>query len=210
MQAWGELRDRRNAVRFGIAWAVFFTSLGICSLTVNYVDTRAGYRFTDPLHVLSPMDFTYAILGLEYFCVGLGLRHALRSPENWVRLGYCYSALFLLRTVTLLLVPLAAPEGAIPLTDPLVKLFTGGVHYHSNDLFFSGHTAFCFVNFFLVPRGWQRWVILAASLAVGAMLIVQRVHYGVDIVGAFMTAFIVSRLGVGKFFVLFPGRNKCL
>jgi len=97
----------------------------------------------------------------------------------------------------LLLVPLAVPEGAIPLADPLVKLFTGGVHYHSNDLFFSGHTAFCFVNFFLVPRGWRRWVIIAASLAVGTMLVVQRVHYTVDILGAY--AAVIAVIGLLHF-----------
>jgi hypothetical protein len=194
MLAWADLHDRRNALRFGIAWVVFLTALGLCSMTVNYMDGRAGQRLSDSLHVLQPVNFTYAILALEYLCIGIGMRHALRCPENFIRLGYCYSLLFFLRTISLLAVPLAAPEGAIPLTDPLVQLFTGGVYYHMNDLFFSGHTAFCFINFFLVPRGVQRWVILTCSVLVGTMLIVQRVHYTVDVLTSFVAVLILIGL----------------
>jgi len=90
MNAWADIKQRRYALRFAMAWAVFLASLALCSLTVNYVDTRAGYRFADPLHVLQPKDFTIAILALEYCCIALGLRYALRSPDRLIRLGYCY------------------------------------------------------------------------------------------------------------------------
>lgn len=194
MQGWAILKERQSAIRFGIAWIVFFLSLGLCSTIVNYVEARDGFIFEDPLHFFTPRDFTYFILLLEYLCVGLGLRHALRSPENFIRLGYCYSLLFLLRAITLLSVPLTVPTGAIPLADPLVQLFTGGIQYQNNDLFFSGHTAFCFINYFLVPKGKLRTVIITASIVVGILLIAQRVHYTVDVVCAFPAAIIAYGL----------------
>lgn len=185
------IEERQRSRRFLMAVVFFILCSLLCSVIVNFVDQRSGYMLYDPLHKLDPVDFTYAIVGIEYFCILFTLAHVIKKPGELIFGLYCYAFLMLLRSITLYSVALSAPQGIIPLRDPLVQVFTGGVSFQLNDLFFSGHTAFCFINFFLLPKGYSRYVILICSLLIGSMLIIQRVHYSWDVLFAFAACYMV-------------------
>ena len=149
------------------------------------IEGREGILLSDPLHIIKPHNFTLLILAAEYFAIGMGLWQALRTPSELMLFGTTCGFIMLLRMLTLVAVPLAPPAGSIPLRDPVVGFCTGGAQYQLNDLFFSGHTAFCFINSYFVRSKRQKTCIVLLSISIGIMLIIQRVHYTADIVFAF-------------------------
>lgn len=94
------------------------------------------------------------------------------------------------------LVPLEPPVDIIPLQDD----FLSGTFYDGRvllkDLFFSGHTASIAVLAFLIQdKKWSR-MILTMSIIVGSMLIMQHVHYTIDVVCAYMFAYLACTIGI--------------
>lgn len=85
--------------------------------------------------------------------------------------------------IALYLTPLEAPQGTIPLVDPIAHA-DGTVFVR--DLFFSGHTATTYLVFLVCRRAHWRWKALffAVAVATGAMVVVQKTHYTIDVFAA--------------------------
>lgn len=65
-----------------------------------------------------------------------------------------------------------------------------GKSFVSKDLFFSGHTAYMFVIFFCLRNKVEKILALAATFIVGALVLVQHVHYTIDVAIAPLFAFL--------------------
>ncbi len=98
-----------------------------------------------------------------------------------------------LRIAAMWATPLEAPPGMIPLEDPVVRLFGPG-RLLTKDLFFSGHTSTLFLLALTVPgRGWKA-LFVAATAAVAVGVLVQHVHYAIDVLAAPFFAYASVRL----------------
>lgn len=51
----------------------------------------------------------------------------------------------------------------------------------TKDLFFSGHTGTLFLLFLLVENKYLKTIFLAATILVGSAVLLQHVHYSVDV-----------------------------
>ena len=70
--------------------------------------------------------------------------------------------------------------------------------YLTKDLFFSGHTATTFLLvLYLWPRPRLRAVALAAHVLVVASVLLARLHYAIDVVGAWAITFALFALREG-------------
>ena len=102
--------------------------------------------------------------------------------------------------LTITLFPLDPPIKIVELVDPVLLPFYG--HSEINrDLFFSGHTSSAFVIFLILKKRWEKILALLATLVVAFLLLVQHIHYTIDVVFApffvylvFMLAKKVSRI----------------
>ena len=88
-----------------------------------------------------------------------------------------------MRFVTLSVVALDPPPGLIPLVDPLGSVFYGNAAI-TKDLFFSGHTATMVLIFLCLERRTDKIIALIAAFAVAYLLLVQHIHYTIDILAA--------------------------
>jgi membrane-associated phospholipid phosphatase len=64
----------------------------------------------------------------------------------------------------------------------------------NKDLFFSGHTATLFLIFLYLPGQPARRVFLPVILTVAMLLLLQHVHYTIDVVAAFPFAYAAFRM----------------
>jgi membrane-associated phospholipid phosphatase len=91
-----------------------------------------------------------------------------------------YGLMVFFRGAAMYLTPFNAPEKIIILHDPFVQFFgDGGIL--TKDLFFSGHTGTMFLIFLLVENKTLKTIFLVATILVGSAVLLQHVHYTIDV-----------------------------
>ncbi len=166
--------------------------------------------------VLEAVPYVAAVAHANYVLwlvvyVPLSLAFLAREPRRWVRFAVTGGIISLVRGATIAATGLGPPDPALagaglggrdPWQAWLELLSPWGVFAHgtaqaylTKDLFFSGHTA---TTFLLVLYLWphRRWraIALAAHVLVVASVLVARLHYTIDVVGAWAVTFAVYAL----------------
>jgi len=165
--------------------AALLTSVMLSKLRfLHFNETRAGRVLRDPLlNMLTPIDLSPLIFFLIYLGLICTIIVILPHPGRILIGMQVYAVYAALRMISMYIVPLEPPEGFIPLTDPLMHWASTG-NQLNKDLFFSGHTATMFICYLILPPGPWRKVFLAGVIVMGTCLIIQRVHYSIDVVAA--------------------------
>ena len=181
--AWASMTFR---LRLG---AVVLGLLGLLPVVpgfYHFIQARPGQRLADPLLALLPVhDVSALTFALIYGAIVATLAYLLPRPQRLLQALWAYYFLQLLRMLTLWLLPLEPPTTLLILHDPVMdRIFEVTTQPIVRDLFFSGHTA-TMVLLTLVGRGrkWH-WILGLMSVAVGVLVLVQRVHYSCDVLAA--------------------------
>ncbi len=165
------------------------------SFFLAWAEVREGFLFDDPiLQSITPHDYSTITFGITYGALLLMLGLSVRFPQQVVQLMQAYTLLLLLRTITIYLVPLLPPVHIIPLKDPFLDgfIYQGGVNLR--DLFFSGHVATLVLFALIVRPAFLKVGFFIAALAVSIFILLQHVHYSIDVMAAPLFAFIIFRL----------------
>ncbi|MBC7568210.1 MAG: hypothetical protein H7319_00555 [Spirosoma sp.] len=159
------------------------------------IEQKSGPVLNDwVLNQLPATDVSIAIFLIIWATAMLLLIRARRSPAVLMLFVYGYVIVSLSRMISITLVPLDPPIGLIPLIDPISNAFYGE-SYITKDLFYSGHTSTIFLMFLCFRERISRLLALIGSLAVGSLLLVQHVHYTIDVLGAFVFTYPLYWLG---------------
>ena len=100
----------------------------------------------------------------------------------------------LLRMTMMWALPLDPPITMIPLIDPVVSAVTSGGAPLTRDLFYSGHVGTLVVLSMVVPQRWARRALAILTTLVGIAVILQHVHYTVDVLVAPFVATMAARI----------------
>ncbi|MFT5780278.1 MAG: hypothetical protein ACI837_003239 [Crocinitomicaceae bacterium] len=165
---------------------------------LHFHETRAdalNWKFDDPVFKLLPIaDVSIAIFSITYGAMFIYALSNFRIPHFLSRAFLGYGILLIFRTGTLALVPLKEPDTIVFLDDPFLNYFiyTGenNADLINADLFFSGHTALLFLLFFLTKK---KLLYLVLGIILAILLMIQRVHYSIDILGAIPFAYLSVR-----------------
>jgi hypothetical protein len=173
----------------GLAMAVatpwFFRSIG----------SRVGSEPWEPfMGQLPAVDLSIPIFLLLYGGIIACVALLLHRREAVLRVIQAFIILTALRMISMAIVALSPPPGIIPLIDPVSQLFYPSRSPFLHDLFFSGHTATLFLMYLAWPFDRTRWILLASTLFVGTALVVQHVHWTVDVVAAPFAAWCAWKL----------------
>ena len=149
-----------------------------------YVEERQGVTLTDPiLELFNPIDLTWLTFGLIYISLIVAIYSFAAKPEVLLLALQSYSLLVIFRMMVMYSAPLNAPEKLILLNDPFVQFFGSG-EVLTKDLFFSGHTATLFLLFLISDKKYLKIIFLISSILVGIAVLLQHVHYTIDVLVA--------------------------
>lgn len=196
MTTWKNVRsDRQLLVRFAVATIGLAVALVAYTQFLTRIEQRQGVAFLDPLHVLfAPVDLTWVTFSMVYGAVlGAGIV-LLREPLALLWAMQAYTMHALLRMTMMWALPLDPPITMIPLVDPVVSAVTSGGAPLTRDLFYSGHVGTLVVLSMVVPQRWARRALAILTTLVGIAVILQHVHYTVDVLVAPFVATIAARI----------------
>ena len=148
---------------------------------------ESGIVLDDPvLNALPLGNYSLAIFSITYGVILYTIYISFRRPKLAGKFMMAYGLMLLIRMITLTIVPLKAPGDLIYLQDPFLNnlIYPGEV---KNDLFVSGHTALVFIVFFLTKQK----ILLVIAALLGLLLMAQRVHYTIDVIGAIPISLLV-------------------
>lgn len=161
----------------------------------QYIEKRNGVQLNDILlnniPAINLSVFTFIIIWS--FALLMFIR-ALQDPGIFITFLFSFFALSMFRIVTIFLFPLQPPHNIIVLADPINYFFYGG-SVVTKDLFYSGHTASQFLIFLCLKRRMDKMLAAISTIIVAIFLLVQHVHYSIDIIAAPLFAYISFLVG---------------
>jgi membrane-associated phospholipid phosphatase len=186
-EAWQTTGFRRKVI-FGLSVVVII----MCCFPIFFqtIEKRNGIALNDPiLGWLPAYDVSKAIFVIIWSVSLLSLFRAIQHPYVFLTFVWAFILLSLMRMLTITLVPLDPPARLIGLVDPFSNFFYGE-KFVTRDLFFSGHTSSVVLLCLCLPGKSDKRFALLAAVAVAFLLLVQHVHYTMDVLGAFLFAWI--------------------
>jgi membrane-associated phospholipid phosphatase len=160
----------------------------------RYIEQRNQLiAISDPfLANWGPVDLSLSIFIIIWGTTLFFLYRCLTKPVMFVQAIYALLVLCIIRMGCIYLVPLEPPADLIALRDPLSSLTYGGANvFITKDLFFSGHTSNMLILVICLQNKWDKIFAGVAAVAIGIMVLLQHVHYSIDVLAAFAVAFLV-------------------
>jgi len=184
-------RSRNEFIITVILLAILMLSF---SQFLQFIEKRKGVILPDPLlNSFSPIDFTWLTFSLIYLSIIVFFISVIKEPDKILIALQAYGLMVIFRTIAMYLVPLEAPKTIILLNDPFVQLFGKG-EILTKDLFFSGHTGTLFLLFLLSENKVLKAIFLISTTFVGAAVLLQHVHYSIDVFIAPFVAYASYRI----------------
>lgn len=176
--------DFRNRFQWGLfIWILVLIAF---PFFFGYIEQRTGWIPKDwLLEQLPSWDTSIPCFLVIWGMFALFFYRSLYQPRLLLLFLWGFIVLSLMRFCSIYMLPLEAPSNLIPLRDPISNLFYGGKDvFITKDLFFSGHTSTQFLIFLCLPKKSDKIMALIATVAVGIMVLIQHVHYTMDVLAA--------------------------
>ncbi|HEY0975997.1 MAG TPA: phosphatase PAP2-related protein [Flavobacteriales bacterium] len=175
--------------RYAMALAITLGLGAVIALLLPQFFTHLALRpgtipFEPLLPLLGPAQLSVPIFTVLYGMLAGALVVVLPRPYLLLRALQAYVLILLLRMISMWMFTLQPPADLVPLHDPLTAIFYPDGEAFTKDLFFSGHTATMALLVALAHGKWQQAVALAATGAVGVMVLAQHAHWTIDVVAA--------------------------
>jgi len=148
------------------------------------IQKRKGVVLNDWLLArIPPHDVSMLIFALIWGMVLLIVVRAISNPSIIITFVWTLIFVYIVRFITLSTVALDPPLGLVPLADPLSSAFfrSGAI---TKDLFFSGHTSDMVLIYLCLQKRTDKIIALIAAFAVACLLLVQHIHYTIDVLAA--------------------------
>lgn len=175
------LKDKKKLTEFIITMIALTVVMISFSQFINFIEQREGVVLSDPiLKAFNPINLTWLTFLLIYLSLIIFIVTTFNKPDKLLIAFQAYGLMVIFRTIAMYLTPFEAPETLLPLNDPFVQLFGTG-EIPTKDLFFSGHTGTLFLLFLLAENKPLKTFFLLSTLIVGTAVLLQHVHYSIDV-----------------------------
>ena len=194
--AWQEPRFRNKTI---IALLLVAIILILLPTFFAFIEKREGMVLQDfVLERLPATDVSIPTFIIIWSVVLLVFYRIYQNPIIFLVVAYGFILMCIARVLTISLLPLNPPPGLITLKDPIANIAYGGKGiFITKDLFYSGHTGNMFLFFLCLQAKWDKIIALAASFMVGILVLIQHIHYSIDVISAFIFTYFLY-LGAKK------------
>lgn len=195
-EAWQHKRFRNKTIIALLLVAIILTLLPIF---FAFIEKREGRVLEDfVLDALPSIDVSIPTFVIIWGVVLLVFYRIYQNPRLFLVIAYGFILTCLTRMLTISLLPLDPPPGLIELKDPIANIAYGGNGiFITKDLFYSGHTGNMFLFFLCLKHKWDKIIALTASFLVGTLVMIQHIHYSIDVMAAFLFTYFIY-LGAKK------------
>jgi len=195
-EAW-QLQSFRN--KTFVALALVAIILLLLPSFFAFIEKREGMVLQDfVLERLPASDVSIPTFIIIWSVVLLVFYRIYQNPSIFLVVAYGFILMCIARVLTISLLPLNPPPGLITLKDPIANIAYGGKGiFITKDLFYSGHTGNMFLFFLCLQAKWDKIIALSASFMVGILVLIQHIHYSVDVIAAFIFTYFLY-LGAKK------------
>ena len=164
-----------------------------------FIEKREGMVLQDfVLDAIPATDVSIPTFIIIWSVVLLVFYRIYQNPSIFLVVAYGFILMCIARVLTISLLPLNPPPGLITLKDPIANIAYGGKGiFITKDLFYSGHTGNMFLFFLCLQAKWDKIIALAASFMVGILVLIQHIHYSIDVISAFIFTYFLY-LGAKK------------
>jgi len=192
---WNEfIGNKKHRIEFFVTIILLAVTLFLLTHFLDYVESRQGMVLPDPvLSLFNPINLTWLIFGLIYCSLIIAIFLLAKNPDRLMFAIQVYILFIYVRIAAMFLVPFNPPNYMIQLNDPFVQFFGTG-KLLTKDLFFSGHTATLFILFLVTQNKFFKYFFLLATIIVGSALLLQHVHYSIDVFAAPFFTYVCYRL----------------
>ena len=181
-------------IKFILVWVLIFPLLSIFHLFFEYIEKRQGVVLNDwLLNQLPAHNVSLPVFIFIWGAALLAIIRCVKNPQMLLVMLWTYLLVSICRILCIWMVPLDAPPNLIPLVDPLTNFFYGK-QYITKDLFFSGHVSSVFIIFLGLEKKGDKIFCLLLVLCTAVLLLIQHVHYTIDILAAPVATYLCFRL----------------
>jgi hypothetical protein len=176
---------KAKSFRWKVGATLFVLVVGLLLLTnfLTFIEYRPGIVLPDPiLDHFMPVNLSLLIFLLTYGSIIGGALLLIRNPNLFFTVLHGYMIILLFRVICLYFVPLEPPQNIIPLHDAILESSFYSGRLNLKDLFFSGHTAALCLFYFAMEKRILKNIFLLIVIIVGSAILIQHVHYTIDVV----------------------------
>ncbi|MDZ7899557.1 MAG: phosphatase PAP2-related protein [Arcicella sp.] len=158
----------------------------------SHIQKREGRVLNDyVLNYLPAQDVSTPIFAIIYGLLIYMLCRVLTKPNLFLLFALTFVIETVFRMTTIYLFPLNQPQNLVILHDIFSELLIyGDSEPITKDLFFSGHTATMVMIWLFVEKPLEKIVARIATIILASLLLIQHVHYTIDVFGAFFFTYL--------------------
>ncbi len=190
-QGWLGMRWRaylarpQGRIELAVTSAFFVAVLFAVPRFLTWNETRHGALLDDPILARLPViDVSWPIFVIFYGGLALALMDLVPRPWRLLAGLRAYTLLMTFRMLGMWVTPLNPDPSNIPLRDPFVELIASGGQVFTKDLFFSGHTSTAALFALVALHPLRKRILYVGTALVGLLVLLQAVHYSVDVFAA--------------------------
>ena len=188
------LKSKIYKIKLLVGITLVAITLAFYPLFFYYIEQRNGAVLNDFfLQNLPSKNMSIPVFSIIWSMTGLTLFRAINSPRISLITIWCFLLIIISRIISINLWHLNPPPNLIPLVDPISNTFYGG-KFITKDLFYSGHTATQFLMFLCLEKKIDKILTLTSTFLIGILVLIQHVHYTVDVITAPIFAYLCFRL----------------
>lgn len=187
ISAWYNKSFRTN---FIVGLLLLAITMVVTSYFFNFIqDAKYGIALNDwVLQRLPAIDVSVFIVTIMASAALLFSLRSMANPNMLLTFLFALVIHLILRMITISVTGFFPPKNLIVLRDPMGSMLYQ-YRFISRDLFYSGHTAIVCLLYFCSFKKTDRYYMLLSAIGLGTLLLIQHVHYTIDVVCAPLFAY---------------------